>query len=154
MLVMVDLTVTNVDAEAVVTHDAGSFTSSSGFYLDPYAFYSYDLGDLINTTNYFVSENLEGKKEYYFDRNPGRYFSRLGEFSETDIPESLGYEQFAIKVLPGETVSFTFGYTMDTNYDGTTQSLSEMMFCVACNADPERGTFVDLKLGEETPNQE
>lgn len=142
-IVLVDLTVTNVDAKAL-TAQSGDY-SDRGFFLDPYAFYAAQVVELVDLTN------LQKVEDHYSYRGfSDLHFSRLGEFSEKDIPETLGTDQHAIKILPGETVAYTIGFGLNTNGDGSPVDLSMLMLCRDANTDPETGLFIEIGLGEDS----
>lgn len=151
-ILMIDLTVTNVDAEAVV--DKGGSSADRGWFYDPYAFYAPHFGSPVDLTNLTISNISDEEVNHFYSGLECLYFSRRGEFSETDIRDSLGIDDRAIKVSPGQTVSFTLGFAVNTNFDGSPKDVSMLMFCINSDRSAERGTFVDLKLGGETPEQE
>ncbi len=137
-MVLVDLTVTNVDA--IANLDDGTFTTN-GYFLDPYAFHAYAVGSMVDLTLTF--DYGMQYVDYKHD-----YFSLLGQYSEDNL-ETLGAEHYAIRILPGETVSYTLGYPVDANEDGSPKDLSDVMFCTGSNRFIKDGVFVDLALGDE-----
>lgn len=152
-IMLVDLTVTNVDAVAWL--DNGMNNSECGYYWHDYAFPSSAFVNPIDLTNVYGS----GKDQYYHNAGGFIYFSRRGEYleqvdlTEEEITDSLGDEETAIAVKPGETVSFTIGYSIHGEEDGTPADLSLWWLCIP---KMERfnsvnyGVFIDTKLGDET----
>lgn len=146
-LVLVDLTVTNVDAVAWL--DNGTFNGDCGYFRDEYAFAINDIIQLMDLTRVFG----EKADQYYHGLGGFAYFSRAGEFEEEDILDTIGHEKFALKILPGETISFTVGYLVDGSEDGKPRDFSTTALCVVGSGNGigqvYTSTFIDPKLGEE-----
>lgn len=152
-LVLVDLTVTNVDAVAWL--DNGMNNSECGYYWHDYAFPSHQFVYLMDLTKVYGY----GDDRYYQNEGEFIYYSRRGEYleqvdlTEEEITDSLGNEETAIAVKPGETVSFTIGYGVHGEPDGTPVDLSLRWLCIS---EMERfngvnyGVFIDTKLEDET----
>lgn len=143
-LILVDLTVTNVDAIAWL--DNGTFYGDCGYFYEPDVFPAHEIVQWINFSNIYG----EGKDQYYFGDKVD-YFSRTGEFCEEDITDTLGTEPFAIQIKPGETISFTVGYILHGERDGTPQDLSTSYLGIGNTGSyfVDRGSFIKLNLGEE-----
>lgn len=143
-LILVDLTVTNVDAVAWL--DNGLFNEECGYFNDACAFPTNNIVTLIDLSNVHGSGN-----DQYFLGHEVVYFSRAGEFAEEDIPNTLGTENFAIKIMPGETASFTIGFFVHGNEDGQPQDLSSWCLGIGNSGGyyVDSGRFIELKFGEE-----
>lgn len=133
-LILVDISVTNVDAQSWL--DNGTFVTGCGWFADANLFYAHDFGKLADLNAVIKRTNLT---QYMATDALG--FSRFGEY--TDDPITKGYEPAAIRISPGDTVSFTLAYSHDTSQDPASQ-----MLCISLDTDPENGIFVDLKLGD------
>lgn len=151
-VILVDLTVTNVDAVAWL--DNGTFTGDCGYYFDDYVF---PAGDFVYLA--LLSRVVGSPPDQYYGTKGSDSFSLMGEYIEaaeltgSEITDSLGNDYFALMARPGETVSFTVGYGIEGNEDGTPPDLSMMWLCLA-NRElfnlVNNGIFIDTKLGEET----
>lgn len=143
-LVMVDLTVTNVDAVAWL--DNGLLNEDCGYFLDAQAFPTNQIVTLVNLS----SVQGTGADRYYFGQG-AEHFSRAGEFTEKDIPDTLGTENFAIKIMPGETAAFTVGFIVNGGEDGQPQDPSLWWLGIGNSGGyyVDRGRFIELDLGEE-----
>lgn len=146
-LVLVDLTVTNVDAVAWL--DNGTFNGDCGYFYDEYAFPTNDIVRLVDLSRVFGSGNFHN----YHSMGESCYFSRAGEFAEEDIIGTIGDEKFAIKIMPGETTNFTIGIVVEGDREGQPRNLDLTALCVVGSGDGiaqvETSTFIDPKLGEE-----
>lgn len=148
-LLLVDLTLTNVDAECPV--DQGRF-DDGGWYRDPYLFMAYSAVSACDLTVLTTASN--GPEPGYYTFNTDG-FSYMGT-SEQDDPSTKGYEQCAIRIAPGESVSFTLCYIIPPQFleDGTTgnaRDLSKIWLCVGAVNDLDTGVFIDTQLGEDSP---
>ena len=149
-IVMVDLTVTNVDAVAWL--DDGTFSSSCGFYFHDYAFAS---NYFVNVVDLSELHGMKGDEYCYAERQV--YFSRKGEYieatglTEEEVIDSLNDDNYAIMVKPGETVSFTLGFAVDGEEDGKPADLSMRWLVVSTEHGKilKKGTFIDTKLENE-----
>lgn len=148
-MLLVDLTLTNVDAECPL--DQGLF-NAGGWYLDPYLFMAYSAVSACDLTVLTNGSSGPAPGYYIFSANG---FSYKGT-SEQDDPNTKGYEQDAIRIAPGESVSFTLCYIIDPQFlkDGTTgnaRDLSKIWLCVGAVNDLDTGVFIDTQLGEDSP---
>ena len=132
-LILVDISVTNVDAQSWL--DNGTFTAGCGWFADSNLFYAYDFGKLADLDTIITQNNAD---QYMATGALG--FSRFGEYA--DDLNTKGYEPSAIRIPPGETVSFTLAYPHNTS-----KELSSRMLCVSLDTGAENGIFVDLKIG-------
>ncbi len=136
-LVMVELTVTNVDAESPVSTE----TDPSG-YNDPYRFPPHNFVRLINLADLYDNEEHPSYHKISFN-----YCSASLDAPEDD-PTTDGQEQFSFRVQPGETVTFTMGFPLNPNGDGVTPDQSMLMLCSGPDSGVETGLFIDLGLGD------
>lgn len=142
-IMLVDVTVTNVDAVAWL--DNGTSNSDRGLFLDPYAFYAYHITNMVN-----LEQVISQSGDVCFALAHAFCFSEAGKYSE-DIRETMGYEPGAIQILPGQTVTYTLGYPVHTNTDGSTPDPSNLWLCVhgGETSRVETGIFIDTKLGDD-----
>ena len=142
-IILVDISVTNVDAQSWL--DNGTFVTGCGWFADANLFYAYDFGKLADLDTVIKQNNTQ---QYMTIGSFG--FSKFGEYA--DDPNTKGYEPAAIRIAPGETVSYTLAYPINATLfgteDGTLRDLSSLMLCISLDTDPENGIFVDLKLGD------
>ncbi len=138
-LVMVDLVVTNVDAEAEVYVPNAQ---STAWFSDTDAFYSYMIVSMANLS--VVNKDGAGVNRY--NTLDCFYFSQYGSYSSEDIQGSYGIEPWALQLAPKETARFTLGYVVNTNYDGSRIDLSMLMLCAGTDTGAETGTFIALNL--------
>lgn len=140
-IIMVDVTVTNVDAVGTVYDGTDA---CEGEFSDPTAFTSYFVANLVD-----LSDVYSDPQGYSFTPCSFAYFSLLGQYSE-DIADTPGDEAKAIQIAPGETVSYTLGYLVHANRDETPKDLSMLMLCGGNDAYAETGTFIDLCLEDKS----
>ena len=138
-MVLIDLSVTNVDAEAFL--DSGD---PRGFFEDPYAFHASHFISLANLSRYTAVDG-----QYNFGNENNLYFDKRGDYCSEDILPTLGHEPSAIQILPGQTVTFTLGYGIPTNQEGNSYKLSDLMAVVGSDKNAETGIFIDLALGDD-----
>lgn len=143
-LILVDLTVTNVDAVAWL--DNGLLNEDCGYFCDAYAFPTNQIVTLVDLSDV---QGIDPDR-YYFGQG-AEYFSLAGEFAEEDIPNTLGTENFAIKIMPGETSSFTIGYIVNGGEDGQPRDPSRWWLGIGNSGGyyVEHGRFIELNLGEK-----
>ncbi len=143
-IVMVDITVTNVDAVAKLHN--GTLTDTGLFY-EPDVFSAYDIFELTDLSRY---EGTGSKLCYY--GTDSSYFSRMGEYSE-DILETPGTESAAIQLPPGESIQYTLGYMVHGEPGGTVADLSVRWLYVKgtgwADGHADTGIFIDTELGDE-----
>ncbi len=149
-MVMVDLTVTNVDAVAWL--DDGTFTGSCGDYFHDYAF---ACNRFVNLVDLSELHGMKGDEYCYAERMV--YFSRKGEYieatglTEEEVIDSLNDDNYAIMAKPGETVSFTLGFMISGEKDGKPADLSMRWLCVMQEGfyTIKDGLYIDTKLENE-----
>ncbi|MBQ7344637.1 MAG: hypothetical protein IJW45_01060 [Oscillospiraceae bacterium] len=139
-VILVDVTMTNVDAESEL--DDG--TCEGGPFNDPYLFTAYNVVNLVNLS---YVQSLGGAYHSFHCYYP-YHFTFLRPDSEDDR-ETLGNEQHAIRIAPGETVSFTLGFSLDAEQEGEARDLSQLMLSVGANTSAKEGVFIDPKLGDD-----
>ena len=139
-LLLADLTVTNVDAHMRL--DNGTFYETGDF-LDPYLFYGYYVVTLADLTR--IEASGDGSHQNYTNHSTD-YYSYMGQFFTEDNPDSIGYEPYAIRIAPGETVKYTVGFLLDTDEEGNPKDLSKQWLCVGAYADVKEGIFIDTAL--------
>lgn len=140
-LVLADVTMTNVDA--VMKLDNGTFEDSGLFY-DPYLFLGYQAVRIADLTG--VQTAPDGQHKSYLSVTSD-YYSYRGRYHAEDDPDTIGIEPHAIRIAPGETVSFTVGFLLSTDEEGKQKDLSMQWLSVGANTDVETGTFIDTALG-------
>lgn len=141
-LLMVELSVTNVDAEAWL--DDGTNKGDIGWFTNPYLFYAYCP---IKTADLSVLEGPEGY-ECFAGIGECVYFSEMGKYSEDDM-NTVGYEPMAIEIKPGETVTYTLGYNISGDSGGQMRNFSTLWLAVSGTMDVDEGIFIDTKLGDD-----
>ena len=139
-VILVEVSMTNVDAESRL-HDG---TYLGGPFKDPYLFTAYNVVKLVDLSSV---QSLGGEHHSYLDYRQG-HFSFLRPDSEDDL-ETNGNEQHAIRIAPGETVSFTLGFSLDAEQEGEARDLSQLMLSVGANTSAKEGVFIDPKLGDD-----
>ena len=133
-IALIDFSVTNIDAESMLY--TGKPTFDSGWFNDPYVFYANEVANLADlSTLYGKDEARQYKIAYSFG------FSKFGQIQ--DVIGTNGYEALAIRIAPGETVTYTLAYPIH-GY----QILSDLILCGSQVPSPNEGIFIDLKLGE------
>ena len=145
-LVMVDVTVTNVDAKMRTQKDADENGKGGGDYIDPYVFRVDSLlgfADTKETTDAISAFGGVSSTGNYPQLN-ACYFSLLNECEE---------HSSAFRLEPGETMTYTVGIVVGNNQDGSERDLSAIVVRVA-SAKHIGGTessvyYVSLGLGGE-----
>lgn len=128
-LILVDITVESRDAVAKTYSDHGYEKPVPGLYEDPYVFRCNWL-TLVDPTEK-ISEG-----QYYYQTMD--YFSRMNEREE---------HNFAFRLEPGETTSFTIGYLIGGfKHDGSLTDLSQLCLCNT-SGDIQTSTLIRLGLG-------
>ena len=137
-ILIADLTVTNVDAHSWL--DNGTFSSDCGWFNDLDVFYAKHVLRLADLT---------GIRQEQYLTHLAFGFSAFGVYSD-DIPNTKGYEPTAIRIAPGETVSYSLAFPLNAadfvKDDGTWQDLSTLMLCGGQLAFPDEAVFIDLNL--------
>lgn len=140
-IIFVDVTVKNVDAVAWLAS-----AEPQGLFEDPYAFYLYSAVGVADISQLYEDEKT-GERSFVYDGGIN-YFSMAGQYdgeSGDDVPGILDY---ATRVCPGESVSFTVGFPVHTNSDGSPKDLSQLVLCVSRDAGVDTGVFIDMGLGD------
>ena len=138
-IILVDVTVKNEDATAWLASG-----ENQGLFEDPYAFYVYSTVGIADTSQLY--ENKEtGTRSFAFTSN-FLYFSLVGQYDGEDGSHIPGIVAYATQLRPGESISFTIGYPVHANSDGSPKDLSQLVLCVNGNADVETGLFIDMGL--------
>ncbi len=135
---MAELTVTNVDAVSPTDTNLEEIV-----YNNPYRFAPHNF---VRLTNLCDLSTTEEEQSYY--KIAVTYCSPWQD-APADDPATSGQEQFSFLVQPGETVTFTVGFLLSTNRDGTPLDPSMLMLCRSSESGVETGLFVDLKLGDD-----
>lgn len=142
-IIMVDMTVKNIDAVAWL--DNGTYYGDCGYFNDEYAF---RCSNILYLTDLSV---LYGPIDKYYGNEMLDYFSKQGEFAEEDIPDTLGTETYAFRLMPGETTSFTIGFFINGGEDGKPADLSLRWLNIVNVGTPwntvAEGLFIDTNLG-------
>ena len=139
-VILIELEMTNVDFVGRI-YD-GSFTSEDGYFKDPYAIQPYMPIQLADLARSYVVQGYRELKEY-----DCKYFSELGKYGEDD-PETIGSEQLAIQILPGETKTCTLGFLVE-NKDGKPVDMSMLRVILNADSYTETGIFIELGLENE-----
>ena len=118
-LIVMDVTVTNIDAKMRTQKDADAEGKGGGLYTDPYIF---RVGSLLSFTDtakatdmIYVFGGVSSDGNY--PQLNATYFSLLNNCEE---------HPFAFRVAPGESISFSVGIVMGNNEDGSARDLSTM----------------------------
>ena len=138
-VILVDVTVENVDAVAWLAS-----ADPQGHFEDPYAFYVYSVVGISDISQLYEDEET-GRQSFTYTGYQN-YFSLRGQYdgdSGNNVPGILDY---ATQLLPGESVSFTVGFPVHVNYDGSPKDLSKLVLCVNLDAGVETGVFIDMGL--------
>lgn len=138
-VILVDVTVRNVDAVAWLASG-----ENPGLFEDPYAFYLYSVVGIADTSQLYEDEET-GNRTYAFTGDFS-YFSLLGQYDGEDGSHIPGIVAYGTRLLPGESISFTLGYSVHTNPDGSPRDMSQLVLCTSKDADVETGVFIDMGL--------
>lgn len=139
-VLMVEISVTNVDAEGWL--DNGIYEGDFGFFANPYLFYAYCPITAVDLTELWG----EGEHESFRDMGQCIYFSEMGEYSQDDL-DTMGNEEMAIEIKPGETVTYTLGFGVDGDTEGQAMDFSKVWVAVSGTLEVDDGIFIDTKLG-------
>ena len=120
-IILVDVTLENVDAMGLPKDQGGSFNS-------PYAFYASFVCSMGNKS--ILIPAPDDLPSMYLQNGP-MCFSQANQYTEGEYTDPC-----AIEILPGETVTYTLGFPVHTKSDGSPQDLS--VFYLQCT-----------KVGEE-----
>lgn len=140
-IVMVDVTMTNVDAASELYKP--DFTG--GLYNDPYMFLAYNVVKMVDLTRL----NILGEGHRSYMDYSMLYFSYMGKCYTEDDPLSGGDDRDAIRIAPGETVTFTVGFEVNPYYEEGTIDLPTLWLSVGASTDVELGVFMDTGLGDD-----
>ena len=152
-IVLVDLTVTNVDAVAWLSD--GTLTGTDGYYHDCDAFLAYSF---VGTANMSTAEELPDGRRIVGDWQERLiYYSRAGEYYPEELHDTSGQELFALQIPIGHTVSFTLGYASAGIQNEPSMDPSDMWLTASPGrnvaaqgvGDLDRSIFIDTKLGSE-----
>lgn len=143
-LIMVDVTVTNIDAKMRTQKDADAEGKGGGLYTDPYIFRVDSLLCFTDTEKSSGAESTFGgvSSEGNYPLLNASYFSLLDQCEE---------HSFAFDLEPGETKTFTVGIVVGNNENGSDRDISTMAVRIA-SAKHIGGTesdiyYVSLGLG-------
>jgi len=116
-LIVMDVTVTNIDAKMRTQKDADAEGKGGGLYTDPYIF---RVGSLLSFTDTAKATDMISvfggvSSDGNYPQLNATYFSLLNNCEE---------HPFAFRVAPGESISFSIGIVMGNNEDGSERDLS------------------------------
>lgn len=116
-LIVLDVTVTNIDAKMRTQKDADSEGKGGGLYTDPYIFRVGSLLSFTDTTKNTDTVSVFGgvSSDGNYPQLNATYFSLLNNCDE---------HPFAFRVEPGETITFSIGVVVGNNQDGSERDLS------------------------------
>ena len=152
-IMLVDITVTNVDAVALLSD--GTLTETDGYFHDCDAFHSYSF---VTTADMSKAEEWpDGSRVVNDWMTTLIYYSRAGEYYPEELHDTPGQELYALQIPIGKTVSFTLGYSIDGHQNGTAPELSDLWLVVHPGRNItteglrnlETSIFIDTKLGSE-----
>lgn len=138
-IILVDVTVKNVDAVAWLASG-----ENQGLFEDPYAFYVYSTVGIADISQLYEDEET-GICSYVYT-NELAYFSLVGQYDGEDGSHIPGITAYATWLPPGESVSFTVGFPVHANSDGSPKDLSQLALCVSKDANVDTGVFIDMGL--------
>ena len=123
-LVMVDVTVTNIDAKMRTQKDADENGKGGGDYTDPYVFRVDSLLSFTDTEKTTDAISVFGgvSSAGNYPQLNARYFSLLNNCEE---------HPFAFRLEPGETMTYTVGIVVGNNKDGSSRDLSTIAVRIA-----------------------
>ena len=118
-LIVMDVTVTNIDAKMRTQKDADAEGKGGGEYTDPYVF---RIGSLLSFTDTAKATDMISvfggvSSDGNYPQLNATYFSLLNNCEE---------HPFAFRVEPGETITFSIGIVVGNNQDGSERDLSTM----------------------------
>lgn len=125
-IMLVDLTVTNIDAVAWLSD--GTFTDTTGYFHDSDAFHSYSFVATADMSK--VEKWPDGSQVVSNWLTTLIYYSRAGEYHPEELHDTPGQELFALQIPIGQTVSFTLGYSIDGYQNGNAPDLSDLWLAV------------------------
>ena len=152
-IMLVDITVTNVDAVALLSD--GTLTETDGYFHDCDAFHSYSF---VTTADMSKAEEWpDGSRVVNDWMTTLIYYSRAGEYYPEELHDTPGQELYALQIPIGKTVSFTLGYAIDGCQNEPSMDPSDMWLTVSPGrnvaaqgvGDLDRSIFIDTKLGSE-----
>lgn len=152
-ILLVDISVTNVDA--VAWFSDGTFTATTGYFHDSDAFHAYSF---VTTADMSKVEKWPDGSQVVSDWLTRLiYFSRTGEYNSEELHDTPGQELYALQIPIGQTVSFTLGYSIDGYQNGAAPDLSDLWFTVQPGRNItteglrnlETSIFIDTKLGRD-----
>ena len=127
--VKVDLEVTNVDAQCF-PYVEGSF--SDGLFKDPYLVHYYEFLHVVDLARVNWPNRVAG-------------FNRYDLCLPEDDRATIGIETNAIRVAPGETVSFSYYFWMPV-FHGRPTDVGHICAISGVDTNLETGIFIDLDL--------
>ena len=111
-IILVDVTVENVDAKGLPKDQGGEFASPYAFSVNSF----FNMGD-----KSVVFPHPEEDMPSGYLKTSSMCFSQANQYSEGEYTDPC-----AIEILPGETVNYTLGFAVHTKTDGTPRDLSAL----------------------------
>ena len=145
-LILLDVTVTNIDAKMRTQKDADAEGKGGGEYTDPYIFRVGSLLSFTDTAKTTDTMSVFGgvSSDGNYPQLNATYFSLLNNCEE---------HPFAFRIAPGETITFSIGIVVGNNEDGSARDLSSMAaritFAEHIGGEKSDVYYVSLWLGGE-----
>ena len=143
-LVILDVTVTNIDAKMRTQKDADAEGKGGGEYTDPYVF---RIGSLLSFTD---TEKTTESISVFGGVNSGGDYPQLNA-TYFSLLNNCEEHPFAFRVEPGETITFSIGIVVGNNQDGSERDLSTMAaritFAEHIGGEKANVYYVSLGLG-------
>lgn len=137
-VILVDLTVTNVDAVAYLYDGTLYHHPTQGLYLDPCVFDALSIVAMTDMT--------ECERGHFKGALSTLHYSLTGMCGEEDL-DTFGIEHAAIRIEPGETLSFTVGFGVGGFPGGVRADLSKYWIRIGADNTVDNGRFIELHLG-------
>ena len=135
-LILVDMTVENIDARAYIVDEGGE-------YYDPYVFSASSILRLMDVEHFYEKDEL-------FSGCQAIGFSLLNSYAPTNPPENdpEPTDPFDFVIEPGDMVSFTLVFPLQHNADDAPQEVSKLV--LGEQYEPRMDDFyIELGLEEE-----